>query len=445
MSGNGNVIKMRRPKKDRRSDNVGSGTDRGPTAAVHIEGGGAQALVKRSGTRLFERANMTFDNFIETEGNVFAVSMARIVAQEGRSSSYSSTDGPLFIHGSAGSGKTHLLTAILNGAPDWSSLMVGGPELVASYDRALECDATVAWAKRLLGPQILVLDDIDRWEGRIDLQRELFAILYQRIRGDKAVVVGSRRGPEELDGYDRRLASLLRSGSAGLLEVSRRDTCLQTIREVFPQAELPPELITYVLDLVERSPDSVRTTVERLRNVEELGRALSSLGYRCSGQLDQTDAGRAGGMVRWIGRRGEKASMIDLEYDVGSSEVVSVTHVCASAPMVDRIGSALGLGFDTTTGTTGDCSEINPGDGVEYPGEGVDSPAGHPHAARFKERIKRADSRHEQLLVLKSALVVRMRQLREQGGDPAFIRRLASAFELLREGDVEAGFAVLAG
>ena len=58
-------------------------------------------------------------------------------------------------------------------------------------------------------------------------------------------------------------------------------------------------------------------------------------------------------------------------------------------------------------------------------------------ASMFKDMLDAAESEEEQSLALQIALGERLRQLREEGGDPEARKKLEQALELLRDGNAE--------
>jgi chromosomal replication initiator protein len=109
--------------------------------------------------------NLTFDNYVVTKGNSFAVELAGTVASKSPSQL---PYNPLYLYGDVGLGKTHLLSAIANAAEDKEVLLLNTADLETELERAERLKSRAELREWLTSVEILLVDDIQLCEGRED-------------------------------------------------------------------------------------------------------------------------------------------------------------------------------------------------------------------------------------------------------------------------------------
>ena len=115
----------------------------------------------------------TFENFVKGASNQFALAAAlRVAETPGRSYN------PLFIYGSAGLGKTHLLQAIgwyvHAHYAHYEVRYVSTETFLNEYVDAIRTNTTAAFKRRYREVDVLLIDDIQFIEGKEGLQEEFF-------------------------------------------------------------------------------------------------------------------------------------------------------------------------------------------------------------------------------------------------------------------------------
>lgn len=136
---------------------------------------------------------------------------------------------PLFIHGPAGVGKTHLVHALGN-----EMINVSGGAAVVACVRASQFmdeligamqDGTVdRFRSRYRGVDALIIDDVQFVAGKERTQEELFHLFNALFSEGKQLVFASDRPPRQLDGLEARLRSRFEGGlMVELLEGPRAD------------------------------------------------------------------------------------------------------------------------------------------------------------------------------------------------------------------------------
>ena len=142
------------------------------------------------------KAKYTFDNFVQGDGNVWALSAALAVSEN-----LATTYNPLFIYGGPGLGKTHLLNAIgnqiLENIPDARVKYIPAETFIRTY-RSLD---------------LLLIDDIQSLGGKKVSTQEEFFNTFNALHGEnKQIVLTSDRSPDHLDNLEERLVTRFKWG-----------------------------------------------------------------------------------------------------------------------------------------------------------------------------------------------------------------------------------------
>lgn len=137
---------------------------------------------------------------------------------------------PLFIHGPAGVGKTHLANAIGNEIINTS----GGAAVVACVSAQQFMDELIAalqegsvdrWRNRYRSADALVIDDVQIAAGKERTQEELFHLFNALYKEGRQLVFASDRPPNQLDGLEERLRSRFEGGL--VVEIQPHDAALR--------------------------------------------------------------------------------------------------------------------------------------------------------------------------------------------------------------------------
>ena len=196
-----------------RRDPLGAGT----TANGHpANGGGARAPMGPApypnGTNDADPAHRyTFDGFVIGPSNRFAHAAALSVAER-PGGSYN----PLFIYGSAGLGKTHILRAIehfVNDVyPRLKVLYVSTETFLNEFVDSIKNSQGADFKRRYRQIDVLLVDDIQFIEGKDSLQEELFHTFNDLYGANRQIVLSSDRPPDAIPTLEERLKSRFMMG-----------------------------------------------------------------------------------------------------------------------------------------------------------------------------------------------------------------------------------------
>ena len=146
----------------------------------------------------------TFETFVKGASNQFALAAALRVA-ETPARSYN----PLFIYGSAGLGKTHLLHAIghyvHSNYQHHEVRYVSTETFMNEYVDAIRQNTTNSLRRRYRDIDVLLIDDIQFIAGKEGLQEEFFHTFNSLHGANKQVVISSDRMPDAIPTLEERL------------------------------------------------------------------------------------------------------------------------------------------------------------------------------------------------------------------------------------------------
>ena len=153
----------------------------------------------------------TFDRFITGSNNRLASAAAVAVADE-PGLKYN----PLFIYGSHGLGKTHLMHAIahrvLADKPNLRISYITGERFTQQFVQSLRDRTTDAFVNRMSLTDVWLVDDIQFIAGKDKTNEEFFHIFNELMMHRRQVVLCSDRPPKQLPALDGRLRSRFEAG-----------------------------------------------------------------------------------------------------------------------------------------------------------------------------------------------------------------------------------------
>ncbi len=153
----------------------------------------------------------TFKSFVTGPSNRFAIAAALSVAER-PGGSYN----PLFIYGSAGLGKTHILRAIehfINEVePQRKVLYVSTETFLNEFVDSIRNSSGNDFKRRYRQIDVLLVDDIQFIEGKDRLQEELFHTFNDLYGANRQIVLSSDRPPDAIPTLEERLKSRFMMG-----------------------------------------------------------------------------------------------------------------------------------------------------------------------------------------------------------------------------------------
>ena len=154
--------------------------------------------------------SFTFASFVGGKANQLARAAALQVGQnvgQNPGQAYN----PLFVYGTTGLGKTHLVQAIgnqlLEHNPRAKIRYIDAEQFVTDVVRAYQHKAFDSFKRSYHTLDLLLIDDIQFFGGKSRTQEEFFYAFNALIENGKQVVITSDRFPKEISGIEDRLIS----------------------------------------------------------------------------------------------------------------------------------------------------------------------------------------------------------------------------------------------
>jgi chromosomal replication initiator protein len=209
---------------------------------------------EEDGDKLVLNPDYTFDNFVIGPNNRLAHA-ASVAVGDAPGRVYN----PLFVHGSVGLGKTHLLQAVChkllangNGQPP-KILYLTCETFTNHFVEAIERGALHQFRYRYRHVDALVIDDIQFLGARERSREEFFHTFNTLYQSQKQIILSADEAPNGINGLEDRLVSRFSWG----LVVRIDPPCLETRMAILHKkanlrcADLPEDVIHFIAATVE--------------------------------------------------------------------------------------------------------------------------------------------------------------------------------------------------
>ncbi|MFM8268131.1 MAG: chromosomal replication initiator protein DnaA [Ilumatobacteraceae bacterium] len=189
----------------------------------------------------------TFETFVKGASNQFALAAAlRVAETPGRSYN------PLFIYGSAGLGKTHLLHAIGHYVQRHYQhdvvRYVSTETFMNEFVDAIRTNTTANFKRRYRDIDVLLIDDIQFMEGKEGLQEEFFHTFNSLHGANKQIVISSDRMPDAIPTLEERLRGRFKWGLITDIQPPDLETRLAILRNKAERdhSPVPPDVLEFI-------------------------------------------------------------------------------------------------------------------------------------------------------------------------------------------------------
>jgi len=189
----------------------------------------------------------TFENYVVGANNEMAHAAALAVVQ-----APAQAYNPLFVHGSTGLGKTHLMHAIghaiLRANPLAKVAYLTTEKFTNEYVQALKDNAVAAFRRRYRNVDVLLLDDVQFLSGKEGIQEEFFHTFNELHNAGRQIVLTSDRRASEIKDLEARLVSRFEWGLPADIQSPDYETRLAILRSKAAQlkSDLAPEILEYI-------------------------------------------------------------------------------------------------------------------------------------------------------------------------------------------------------
>jgi len=192
-------------------------------------------------------ARFTFDNFVVGKPNELAYAAARRVA-EAKEVPFN----PLFLYGSVGLGKTHLMHAIAlqirAREPERRLIYMSAEKFMYQFVQALRTKDVMSFKDQFRSVDVLMLDDLQFIAGREATQEEFFHTFNALVDQNRQVVVSADKSPHDLEGMEERMRSRLGYGLVADLHPTTYELRLGILASKAEQLgmPMPPKVLEFL-------------------------------------------------------------------------------------------------------------------------------------------------------------------------------------------------------
>ena len=207
----------------------------------------------------------TFDTFVTGPCNRLAHAACQAISE-----SPGKTYNPLFLHGSAGLGKTHLLQAtaqkIALGKPGAKVCLLSCEMFVNHFIEAVERGQLHEFRYRYRHADLLCIDDIQFLSDHEQTQEEFFHTFNTLYQAQRQIIISSDRGPSQIPGLEERLVSRFNWGLVAQIDRPCYETRVAIVRKKarFRGIPLPEDVVCFVAASIESNTRELEGAIAKI-------------------------------------------------------------------------------------------------------------------------------------------------------------------------------------
>ena len=221
----------------------------------------------------------TFSTHVEGECNRLARSAGMTVALTPGSSPFN----PLYIYGSSGLGKTHVVQAIGHEVrerhPELQVLYVSTNKFQAQFQTAYKNGEINDFIRFYQMVDVLIIDDIQELTGKTGTQNAFFNIFNHLQLAGKQIILTSDKPPVELKDIEQRLLTRFKWGLSAQIDTPDHATKLKIIRSKAEMMGVPltDDVVSYLADNISANIREIEGALLSLKaNSTYLNRRIST-------------------------------------------------------------------------------------------------------------------------------------------------------------------------
>lgn len=227
----------------------------------------------------FKNETFTFDNFIVGPSNRFAYAAAKAIAadpagQISNGAKYYNYN-PLFIYGSSGLGKTHLLNAISyevsRNYPEMRITYVKAENFANEFIESLGKKTVDEFHNKYRNNiDLFLVDDVQFIAGKTQTEEEFFHTFNSLVDNGKQIVLTSDRPPKEIKSLTERLCSRFESGLLADVQSPEFETRCAIIKR-------KAQLLDFEIEddnVVEYIAQNIKTNIRQLEGITKRLQAI---------------------------------------------------------------------------------------------------------------------------------------------------------------------------
>jgi chromosomal replication initiator protein len=214
----------------------------------------------------------TFEQFVVGPSNRLAHAAAQAICTHP-----GSLYNPLFIHGSSGLGKTHLLQAtcseLLARNPTARMTYISCEVFVNDFVRAIEAGRVTEFRSHARQADALVVDDVQFLANRESSQEELFHTFNVLYQGRKQIILSADSPPSQIPTLEDRLVSRFSWGLVTQIDPPNRETRQAILHKkaCLRGWEIPDDLLDYLASSLECNVRLLEGALTKLISDTQIG------------------------------------------------------------------------------------------------------------------------------------------------------------------------------
>ena len=202
---------------------------------------------------------------------------------------------PLFIHGSVGLGKSHLLQAVChqvqNVKPELRVLYLSCETFINHFIEAVERGALHQFRYRYRGVDLLVIDDIQFLAERERSQEEFFHTFNTLYQSQRQIVLSCDSPPKNIPSLEERLVSRFNWGLVARIDSPCLETRMAIVRKKAKLRciELPEEVVHFIASHADSNVRELEGTIIKVDAVSQQSGGVITLDLAREALGDQPD------------------------------------------------------------------------------------------------------------------------------------------------------------
>jgi chromosomal replication initiator protein len=230
-----------------------------------------RAVADDDPSALILKPDYTFEQFVVGPCNRFAHAACRGVADRP-----AQNFNPLFLHGSVGLGKTHLMQAVchhlLDKTPDLKIVFLSCEEFINHFISALQQGDVGKFRNRYRKADVLIIDDIQMLANKARTQEEFFHTFNTLHNSHKQIVLSSDAPPEDIPDLQERLVSRFKWGLVAEIEPPCFETRVAILHSKAARLglTLPDNVSKFIAENVENNVRELEGSLTRIQAMAAL-------------------------------------------------------------------------------------------------------------------------------------------------------------------------------
>lgn len=209
--------------------------------------------------KIESKKTSSFDDFVISDQNLFAVSACKKIADLSASFSL------LFLYGQTGCGKS-LLAKCINSSSKGKTVFMSASNFVSEFARSISEHSTFAFKDFCRNLDTFILDDVHILSGKRASTEEFLQLIIDLHTSGKNVVLTSSVSPSNLSGFDHKALSLFSSGL--VIDIASPDK--NTKKSILLKNGIEDSVAEFISNNIENNGHLISGVLTKLKTYSEI-------------------------------------------------------------------------------------------------------------------------------------------------------------------------------